>query len=82
MELTIICRFQRLLASTRLFAHSPFYGFSVPSPLVCVLRVDTLLFALIHAKGMSLRYDADPLVGLIGSIGLIGLIGLIGQPAR
>ena len=60
MELTIICRFQRLLASTRLFAQSPFYGFSVPSPLACSQCVDTLLFALIHAKGMSLRYDAAP----------------------
>ena len=60
MELTIICRFQRLLASTRLFAQSPFYGFSVPSPLACSQCVDTLLFASKHAKGMSLRYDAAP----------------------
>ena len=60
MELTIICRFQRLLASTRLFAQSPFYGFSVPSPLACSQCVDTLLFASKHAKGMPLRYDAAP----------------------
>ena len=59
MELTIICRFQRLLASTRLFAQSPFYGFSVPSPLACSQCVDTLLFASKHAKGMPLRYDSN-----------------------
>ena len=58
MELTIISRFQRLQAFTRLFAQSPFYGFSVPSHLVCSQCVDTLLFASKHAKGMSLRYDA------------------------
>ena len=28
--------------------------------LVCFQCVDTLFFALIHAKGMSLRYDAAP----------------------
>ena len=57
MELTTICRFQRLQASTKSLLHPLFLQTKGTVLLVCQRCVDTLLFAAKHAKGMSLRYD-------------------------